>query len=141
MVSMIKHEINIKKIIGKSAKGLAIVSQKPICFRSEYNPVTGKVDATHPLSGRTVANRVLFIPSTKGSSGNSMTIRLMSLEGTAPIALVCLRVDPLAALGCIVNGIPFVLLEEDENIFEKVTDGDYVEIDAERKKIIVNKKE
>ncbi len=131
-------EINIKKIYGDSLKGVAIVSKIPICFRSEYNPVTGLVEATHPLRGRTIADRILFIPSTKGSSGNPMTMKIMKLEKTAPKALVCLRVDPLVILGCIVNNITFVLIEEDESIFNNISDGDNIEINAEKKLIFVN---
>ena len=83
----------------------------------------------HSLKGRTFRDKVLIIPSTKGSSGNTMYFRLMVLEGTAPAALVCLRIDPLAALGCIVNKIPLVLIDKEE-IFKLVKDNDYIKIDG-----------
>jgi len=133
-------KINIKKIVGKNVKGKAIVSKETICFRSEYNPVTGIVEKTHSLKGRTVKDKVLIIPSTNGSSGNSMYIRLMALEGTAPKALVCLRIDAISALGCIVNKIPLVQIDR-EDIFELVEDEDYIEIDGERGIITILKKE
>lgn len=133
-------KINIKKIVGKNVEGRAIISKQTICFRSEYNPVTGIIEKTHSLKGRTVKDKVFIIPSTKGSSGNAMYLRLMALEGTAPKALVCLKIDPIAALGCIVNEIPLVLIDKKE-IFELVEDEDYIQIDGERGIMTIYKKE
>lgn len=69
-----------------------------------------------------------------------MYLRLMAFEGTALKALVCLRINPIAALGCIVNEIPLVLIDKEE-IFELVEDEDYIEIDGERGIITIHKKE
>jgi predicted aconitase with swiveling domain len=73
---------------------------------------------------------VLVIRSTKGSSATPMMMRLASLEGNAPVAMVNVEVDGLAALGCIVNGIPMMAdLEADP--FEAISTGDEVIVDAD----------
>jgi predicted aconitase with swiveling domain len=59
-----------------------------------------------------------------------MMLRLASLEGNAPVAMVNVEVDGLAALGCIVNGIPMMTdLEVDP--FEAIATGDEVIVDAD----------
>ena len=130
--------INIKRMIGENVKGRAIISKETICFRSEYNPITGIVGNTHSLRGKTLKEKILIIPSTKGSSGNTMYIRLMVMEGNAPIALICLNIDPLVALGCIVNKIPLILIDKKE-IFEIVKENDYIEINGEKRILSIQK--
>jgi predicted aconitase with swiveling domain len=102
--------------------------------------VAGTVIAVgHPLEGESLAGRVLVIRSTKGSSGTPMILRLAALEGTAPAAMINVEVDGLAALGCIVNGIPMMTgLEIDP--FEAIFPDDEVLVDADRGVIQVTRK-
>ncbi|MCS6951874.1 MAG: DUF126 domain-containing protein [Bryobacterales bacterium] len=124
-------EIRGKGLVGGRAAGEALVADTTLSFWGEFDAVTGRVIGVgHPLEGQCLAGRVLIIRSTKGSSATPMMLRLAALEGKAPAALVNLEVDSLAALGCIVNGIP-LLTELAENPFEKVRTGDYVIVDAD----------
>lgn len=125
-------EIRGKGVVGGRAEGEALVADATLSFWGEVDAVTGKVIAVgHPLEGECLAGRVLIIRSTKGSSATPMMLRLASLEGKAPAALVNIEVDSLAALGCIVNGIP-MLTALAEDPFEKVRTGDYVLVDADQ---------
>ena len=119
-------------VVKGRAQGEALVADATLSFWGEVDAVTGKVIAVgHPLEGECLAGRVLVIRSTKGSSGTPMVLRLASLEGNAPAALVNVEVDGLAALGCIVNGIPMMAgLERDP--FEAIATGDHVVVDADR---------
>ena len=119
-------------VVKGQAQGEALVADATLSFWGEVDAVTGKVIAVgHPLEGESLAGRVLVIRSTKGSSGTPMMLRLAWLEGTAPAAMVNVEVDGLAALGCIVNGIPMIAhLERDP--FEAIATGDHVVVDADR---------
>jgi predicted aconitase with swiveling domain len=119
-------------VVKGRAQGEALVADATLSFWGEVDAVTGKVIAVgHPLEGECLAGRVLVIRSTKGSSATPMMLRLASLEGNAPAALVNVEVDGLAALGCIVNGIPMMAdLERDP--FAAIATGDHVVVDADR---------
>ncbi len=113
------------------AEGRALIADATLSFWGEVDPVAGTViSAGHLLEGRCIAGKVLVIRSTPGSSATPMVLRLASLEGKAPAALVNLEVDALAALGCIVNQIPMIAdLECDP--FSLVCDGDHLVVDAD----------
>ena len=127
-------------VVKGQAEGEALVADAMLSFWGEVDAVTGKVIAVgHPLEGQSLAGRVLVIRSTKGSSGTSMILRLAALEGKAPAAFVNVEVDGLAALGCIVNGIP-MLSHLDSDPFQKISTGDLVQVDADRGVVTVLKK-
>ena len=124
-------EIKARGVVKGRAQGEALVADATLSFWGEVDAVTGRVISVgHRLQGECLAGRVLVIRSTKGSSGTPMMLRLAWLEGKAPAALVNVEVDGLAALGCIVNGIPMVTdLEIDP--FEVIATGDEVTVDAD----------
>lgn len=125
-------EIRGRSVVKGCARGKALVADATLSFWGEVDAVTGRVIAVgHPLEGECLAGRVLVIRSTKGSSGTPMILRLASLEGVAPVALVNVEVDGLAALGCIVNEIPMMTdLEQDP--FAAIATDDTVLVDANR---------
>jgi predicted aconitase with swiveling domain len=125
-------DIKARGVVNGRAQGEALVADATLSFWGEVDAITGKVISVgHPLEGECLAGRVLVIRSTKGSSGTPMMLRLAWLEGKAPAALVNVEVDGLAALGCIVNGIPMVTdLEMDP--FEVISTGDEVTVDADQ---------
>lgn len=133
-------EIRGRRIAGGKAEGEALVSRAMLSFWGEVDPVSGKVIAVgHPLEGCSLKDRVLVIPSTKGSSATPMVLGLAKLEGNAPAALVTVEVDGLSALGAIVHGIPMVAeLEHDQ--FECISTGDLVMVDADAGLVTVTRR-
>ncbi|MDE2926769.1 MAG: DUF126 domain-containing protein [Acidobacteriota bacterium] len=120
-----------RKIVPGKASGRAMVSETPLCFRSEFDPASGKViDSQHPLYDRNLSGRVLVMPSGTGSSGNTMHVRVAGLEGTAPAALVNLEADPPSILGCVIARIPVIRVEAAD--LNSIRDGDWVEVDSDR---------
>jgi uncharacterized protein len=127
------HSVAIKGrgVVKGRAEGEALVADATLSFWGEVDPVTGKVIAVgHPLEGQSLRGKVLVIRSTKGSSATPMVLNLAKLEGNAPAAFVNVEVDSLAALGCIVNGIP-MMTDLEVNPFEAIRTGDRVDVDAE----------
>ncbi len=136
---MQRTKLTGKTVVGGRAAGIAVVSPVPLCFRTEYDPATGEViGLRHPLRGQNLRNRVLVLPATRGSCGNSMAFSTGCKEGNAPAALVCVRREPLAVLSCVVNGIPMVS-DLERSPFELIQTGDYVEVDADVGTITVSK--
>lgn len=118
-------------VVGGRAEGEALVSAVPLCFRTEYDPATGNIiGLRHPLHGQNLRGKVLIIPSTKGSCGNSMSFSTGCKEGNGPAALVCVRREPLAVLSCVVNRIP-LLCDLEAEPFNLVATGDRVHVDAD----------
>jgi len=133
-------KITGRGIVKGRAEGEALVADAMLSFWGEVDAVTGTVIAVgHPLEGQSLAGRVLVMRSTKGSSGTSMILRLAALEGKAPAAFVNLEVDGLAALGCIVNGIP-MMTGLSANPLEAIATGDHVLVDADRGVLTVTKR-
>lgn len=125
-------EIKGRGVVKGRAEGEALVADATLSFWGEVDAVTGKVIAVgHPLEGQSLSGRVLVIRSTKGSSATPMILNLAKLEGKAPAAFVNVEVDGLAALGCIVNGIPMIT-DLERNPFEAIRTGDHVVVDADR---------
>jgi predicted aconitase with swiveling domain len=125
----VTETLKAKPVVTGQAAGEALVADAMLSFWGEVDAVTGKVIAVgHPLEGESLRGRVLVIRSTKGSSATPMVLNLMKLEGNAPAAFVNVEVDGLAALGCIVNCIPMVTVEEP---FSAIRTGDRVRVDAD----------
>ena len=126
-----------RRVVAGCAEGEALVADAMLSFWGEVDPVSGTVIAVgHPLEGCSLRGRVLVIRSTKGSSATPMVIGLSKLEGNAPAAFLNVEIDGLAALGCIVHGIPMMSeLERDQ--FECIRTGDCVRVDADHGTVYV----
>ena len=133
-------KIRGRTVVAGRARGTALVADATLSFWGEVDPITGRVIAVgHPLEGESLAGRVLVIRSTKGSSGTPMVLNLARLEGKAPAALVNVEIDSLAVLGCIVNQIP-MMTGLDQNPFQAIKNGDFVDVDADQGVITVARK-
>ena len=125
----VRKVIRGKRIVDGKASGKAIVSDSALCFRSQFDPTTGRViDSKHPLYERSLAQKVLVMPSTTGSSGNTMHIRVAELEKQAPAALINLEPDSPSVLGCVIAEIPFLQVRSED--LKWIRDGDWIEVDA-----------
>ncbi|WP_229722860.1 cis-3-hydroxy-L-proline dehydratase [Xylophilus rhododendri] len=85
------------------AAGELLWSDTPLSFWGGIDPATGTViDQHHPLCGQSVRDRVLALPSGRGScTGSSVMLELL-LSGNAPRALVLAGVDDILLLGVLV---------------------------------------
>jgi predicted aconitase with swiveling domain len=125
-----------KPIVAGSAEGTAIVSEQPISFWGGVNPHTGEItDRRHDRSGATVTGKVFVFPQGKGSSTASAILMESIRAGTAPAAIINLKVDPILALGAIVadelyhKTIPIVVLSRED--FDAIQEGDYLIVEPD----------
>lgn len=120
-----------KPVVAGSAEGTAIVSKQPISFWGGVNPRTGEItDRRHERSGAIVTGKVFVFPQGKGSSTASAILMESIRAGTAPAAIINLKVDPILALGAIVadelyhKTVPIVVLSRED--FDAIQEGDYL---------------
>jgi len=125
-----------KPVVAGSAEGTAIVSEQPISFWGGVNPHTGEItDRRHERSGATVTGKVFVFPQGKGSSTASATLMESIRAGTAPAAIINLKVDPILALGAIVadelyhKTVPIVVLSQED--FDAIQEGDYLVVESD----------
>ena len=126
-----------KKIAGGKASGPALVTRGRLGLRGFVNPEQGTLTGgMGELEGARFAGSVVFFPCSKGSTTWCIALDLTCRHGNAPAAMINTRIDPFVALGCVLQEIPLVQVE-DEGIFDEVKTGDMVTVDADKGEIIV----
>ncbi|NLG26426.1 MAG: DUF126 domain-containing protein [Chloroflexi bacterium] len=115
-------------IVAGQARGLALVSDRPIGFLGGVDPDTGIVtEPGHPLEGQSVAGRVLVFPTGKGSTVGSYTLYRLARNGLAPAAIVNAQSEPIVAVGALLANIPML----DRVDLSPLTSGQRIAIDGE----------
>jgi predicted aconitase with swiveling domain len=114
--------IHGKSVIAGECQGEVVWTDTPLSFWGGVDPQSGTVvDQHHPLCGTCMTNRVLIIPSTRGSSTSSGILLEMIRSRTAPQAIVTRQLDPVLALGAIIGekvyGRTVVMITVDANAF------------------------
>lgn len=127
-------------IVKGDAKGEAIVSPAAMCFYL-CDPETGVViERNHPLQGNSVSGKILVLKSGKGSSVVQVDgFYQLWQKNNLPAAIILKDAEPVIVSAAVVVGATMVdRVEEDP--FEIIEDGDYVEVDADKGEIRVGKK-
>jgi predicted aconitase with swiveling domain len=88
---------------GPATKAPALALTAPISFWGGVDPKTGRIsDSRHPQSGESIADRVLLVPATVGSSSAAAILLELVHAGLAPAAVVLHEPDAILLLGLIV---------------------------------------
>ena len=131
--------IRCKKISRGHAKGEVLITKESLSFLGGVDPNTGIViDQGHELYGKKISEKILVIPSGKGSTVGSYVIFQMSKSKTAPKAIISIKAEPIIATGAIMAGIPMVHQPE-APLLDILENGDIVEVDADKEIITLLK--
>ncbi len=110
-----------RAVVAGSAEGIALVAKQPLSFWGGLNPDSGEIiDRRHDRSGEVVSGKVFVFPQGKGSSSSSAILLESAKTGSAPLAIINCRVDPILALGAILADelyhytIPYVVVSEED---------------------------
>ena len=125
--------------MGGYGEGEALVSHEAICFYLT-DPKTGIIrEKGHELEGKTIANKVLVFPSGKASSVVQVDgLFKLASNKVAPRAMIVKDVETVLIVSAVITNVPLVdRLEEDP--FEAIHTGDFVKVDADRRKVTVIK--
>lgn len=131
---------NIKcRIISKGKdSGNALVTKDPISFLGGVDPKTGIViDKKHELYNECITDKILVIPSGKGSTVGSYVIYQMAKNNTVPRAIICQKAEPIIAIGAIISKIPMVD-NPDVDIINTINTNDEITVDADNSTIVIN---
>mmetsp|Transcript_27557 Transcript_27557/g.81080 ORF Transcript_27557/g.81080 Transcript_27557/m.81080 type:complete len:684 (-) Transcript_27557:12-2063(-) len=80
-----------------------LYSTVPLSFWGGIDPTTGAIiDHTHPLNGENVRDKILVIPSGRGSCTGSQVLLELILNGISPRAIVLRERDAIICTGAIV---------------------------------------
>ncbi|GJM41136.1 MAG: hypothetical protein DHS20C20_14180 [Ardenticatenaceae bacterium] len=122
-----------KILVDGNAVATALVLDEPLSLWGGLNPENGEIiDKRHPQVGEIVTNRVLVMPSGRGSSSASSILLEAVKQGTAPAAIITSETDGILALGAAVaremyDQSPSVLVLADKD-YAQIRTGQKVEV-------------
>ncbi|WP_420644419.1 aconitase X swivel domain-containing protein [Candidatus Leptofilum sp.] len=118
-------QFEAKTLVPGSGAGNALVLAEPLSLWGGLNPETGEIiDKRHPQAGEIVTNRILVLPSGRGSSSASSILLEAVKQGTAPAAIITSEIDGILALGA---AVARELYDQSPPVLVLVSD-DYVKI-------------
>ncbi|MFT5193804.1 MAG: putative aconitase with swiveling domain [Cellvibrionaceae bacterium] len=97
------NQFNLTMLVAGTAFGSVLVLDEPLSLWGGLDPHTGEItDRRHPQSGEIVTNKVLLLPSGRGSSSASSILMEAIRSETAPAGMIMAEADGILALGAIV---------------------------------------
>jgi len=133
---IVEIELIGKPLIAGKAEGRALLSKEPLSFWGGLDAHTGEIiDQRHERAGEIVTGKVFVFPQGKGSSTGSAVLLESIRAGTAPAAIINLRLEPILALGAIVSDelyhktVPILVMSEED--FYSIKEGDYLRIEKD----------
>jgi hypothetical protein len=115
-------------LVSGSASGEALVLDEPLSFWGGLDPTTGRiVEIGHPQHGSVVTDRILVMPSGRGSSSSATILAEAIRLGTGPAGIVLSEVDQIVAIGALAAAelydIHVPVLVADPAAFGSIVDG------------------
>jgi predicted aconitase with swiveling domain len=109
-------------LVPGEASGEAVVVDS-LSFYGDVDPDKGVIK----LDGRSIKDKILVIRRSRGSTVGSYVIYSLKVKGTAPLAILMERAEPIVVTGCVLADIPLIdSLPED--FFNLVKDGAHVKV-------------
>lgn len=119
-----------KILVSGKVEGIVLKSEKPINFLGTVDKKTGIIsDKNHDLYQKSLKDTVLVFPSGIGSSVGAYTIYSIKSNQTAPLAMICKKVDLTVATGCALANIPLITISDEE--FSSIKNGMKISFDTE----------
>jgi cis-L-3-hydroxyproline dehydratase len=130
--------ISGRVVVPGSADGAILFSDVGLSFWGGVDPLTGEViDRHHPLSGQSLAGRILALPTSRGSCSGSGVVLELLLNDKGPAAIVLERPEAIITLGVIVaeelfgRSIPVICVGAET--FATLRGADHARITAEER--------
>jgi predicted aconitase with swiveling domain len=120
-----------KRVAGGAAEGEALVTIEQISFMGGVDSASGVVkEKGHELEGKCVTGKILVFPRGKGSSEGALKLYDMSIQGTAPAAIINIDTGPIIAVGSVLGKIP-TIHKLDQDPTKAIRSGDFVKVNAD----------
>lgn len=123
-------EFTCRSISEGKGEGEAVLSRDALCM-ALVDAKTGIVhEKGHDLDGRSIAGKVLVMPTGKGSSVvQADGLYRLITHGTAPTAVIIEKPEPVLVSTIIAMEVPLVD-DVDPAFYEAVGEGDHIAVDA-----------
>ena len=119
-----------KILVPGKVQGIVLKSEKPINFLGTVDKKTGIIsDKNHDLFEKSMKDTVLVFPSGVGSSVGAYTIYSIKSNNTAPLAMICKKVDLTVVTGCALANIPLIIITDEE--FSSIKNGMKISLDTD----------
>lgn len=124
-----------RSISGGVAEGEALVTRQGISFLGGVDPDTAAVtEVGHEIQGAKITDKVLVLPSLKGSAAGMWILYRLALKGLAPKAIVTINADAILIAAVVLGEIPTV----DQLAFDpggRFRTGDRLRVDGTQGKV------
>jgi len=134
-------EYTCRSISEGVGEGEVVLSKDALCF-ALVEAATGVVlEKGHDLEGRSVAGKVLVMPTGKGSSVvQADGLYRLIIHDTAPAAVIIEQPEPVLVSTIIAMEVPLVDTVE-AAFYDNVEEGDHVTVDAVAGRLVLRKAE
>jgi len=120
----------MKILVPGKVQGIVLKSSKPINFLGTVDKKTGVIsDKNHDLFAKSIKDTILVFPSGVGSSVGAYTIYSIKSNNTAPLAMICQKVDLTVVTGCALANIPLITISDEE--FSSINNGMKISLDTD----------
>ena len=119
-------------------RGEAVVAHEPVSFG--YIDENGRViDTTHHLCGEIVKDKILVMPTLKGSATQELVLIGLVQKGRAPKGIIAVEADTRLATSALFAEIP-AMDKLETNPLEVINTGDIVHLNADKGFIEIKKR-
>lgn len=141
-LSMEKIVLKGRGVIPGIVEGEALVCPKSIAGWGGIDPKTGIIkDYENVNRGKSIKDKILIMPGSKGSNGWSCYFGAAAAVGTAPKAWAFTVVDTSVGVASAVMQIPTIVdFPKDQDPCELIKDGDYLRLNGETGEIEILKR-
>lgn len=123
-------QFQCKKIADGKVEGQVLLSKDAVCFYM-VEPTTGiVVERDHDLEGKSVAGKILVMPSGKGSSVvQADGLYKLAQNDKGPLGMIIEHADTVLVSSAIIFEVPLVH-KVDPVFYEQIKDGASIILDA-----------
>jgi predicted aconitase with swiveling domain len=90
-------------LVPGAAAGAPLLLEEPLSFWGGLDPLLGAIiDRRHPQAGANIADRIMMMPTGRGSSGGSAILAEALRLGTGPAGILMLERDAIIVVGAMV---------------------------------------
>ena len=117
------------------AEGEVLVLTEPVSFWGGVNHHGEIIDVHHAQHKAKMTNKILVMPSGRGSSSATAVLAELIRTGDGPLGIVMLQCDTILVIGALVSaeiyGISMPIVELAQSEYDQLTDGMSVALDAD----------
>jgi len=119
--------------VENEAKGQIFTCSESLSFWGGVDPNTGEIiDSHHPNNGSSLTDKIVLMPSSRGSCSGSGVLLQLARNNLAPAAIVFTEAEEILTLGAIIAAklfdSPVAILRLPAKIYEELSNANFAEI-------------